>query len=622
MEIPSASQANKALLGEGYNSEEESFVGECVTGTVEFVGAQESSVVFSRSLSATETADSLGFSIGASARYGLYKGSMSARFASEASANNYSEVTVYSAQYRFKNRKLKYTGLTAVGEAAKGFSTDNNFVGENWVKVCGHEYVEQVTLGATLFISAKIEFSSRSKKQEFNLQFKVKGPAFSVSSELEKASKLFGSTASITIQAYQIGGDISRVSAIFGTGSDAKVTSPDGKNVHAILVCSMTNPSACLKVLDNALFYATDTQDPSAFPQQIRPDSDFGNTNNPNGPAELSYITNPWSNLALISPPPIISDAIKAAREDLSLQFEINLKYRNRVRSLLTGPIRLSQSQRANIEEIDIIISDNLKLIYETAIICYTKLDECVEKVAQTNSKLKTVDELKLEIVPESLAQWYDTKDLPSTRRSIQQLLNTLGEKVRKEVVDFDKVDDKSAVVEQVLTQSKELSIPFNSKITDLDPLASLTNLTKLDLSFNEITDLKPLESLVNLEWLGLANNQVANLKPLSKLNNLALLSLEGNRIDDLNPISQLKNLKLLALGGNNIVDIKPLALLINLENLFLWDNKITDVSSLASLTNLKNLNLMGNPLVSKICPIPDPQGKICQFADVFERDN
>ena len=36
----------------------------------------------------------------------------------------------------------------------------------------------------------------------------------------------------------------------------------------------MENPEACLEVFNNALVYATDTSDSSAFPQQINPDFD------------------------------------------------------------------------------------------------------------------------------------------------------------------------------------------------------------------------------------------------------------------------------------------------------------------------------------------------------------
>jgi internalin A len=49
-----------------------------------------------------------------------------------------------------------------------------------------------------------------------------------------------------------------------------------------------------------------------------------------------------------------------------------------------------------------------------------------------------------------------------------------------------------------------------NNKISDIKPIASLTNLTRLDLSNNQISDIKPLESLTKLINLELWANPIA----------------------------------------------------------------------------------------------------------------
>jgi Leucine-rich repeat (LRR) protein len=67
------------------------------------------------------------------------------------------------------------------------------------------------------------------------------------------------------------------------------------------------------------------------------------------------------------------------------------------------------------------------------------------------------------------------------------------------------------------------------NQISDLSPLASLTNLTRLGLSQNGITDLSPLTSLINLTDLGLYGNQISDLSPLASLTNLTRLDLEQN---------------------------------------------------------------------------------------------
>lgn len=74
-----------------------------------------------------------------------------------------------------------------------------------------------------------------------------------------------------------------------------------------------------------------------------------------------------------------------------------------------------------------------------------------------------------------------------------------------------------------------------------------------LDLSGNKISDLSPLARLTNLKELYLSYNQISDLSPLAQLTNLNFLFLESNQIGDLSPLSQLTNLQWLFVGGNPI---------------------------------------------------------------------
>ncbi|AFY57599.1 Leucine Rich Repeat (LRR)-containing protein [Rivularia sp. PCC 7116] len=74
-----------------------------------------------------------------------------------------------------------------------------------------------------------------------------------------------------------------------------------------------------------------------------------------------------------------------------------------------------------------------------------------------------------------------------------------------------------------------------------------------LDLSSHKISDLSPLAQLTNLKELYLSYNQISDLSPLSRLTNLNFLFLESNQIGDLSPLSQLTNLTWLFVGENPI---------------------------------------------------------------------
>ncbi|CAA9328784.1 internalin, putative, partial [uncultured Microcoleus sp.] len=107
----------------------------------------------------------------------------------------------------------------------------------------------------------------------------------------------------------------------------------------------------------------------------------------------------------------------------------------------------------------------------------------------------------------------------PEAKRTVEMLLKRLG------TTECD-------VANQKLSGFTALSL-HNTEISDIKPLASLTNLTSLTLFNTEISDIKPLASLTNLTSLSLHNNQISDLKPLASLTNLTSLSLHNNQISD-----------------------------------------------------------------------------------------
>ena len=149
----------------------------------------------------------------------------------------------------------------------------------------------------------------------------------------------------------------------------------------------------------------------------------------------------------------------------------------------------------------------------------------------------------------------------------------------------------------------ESLQLPGHA-ISDLDPLADLTALTRLWLYGNAITDVVPLANLTALTWLGLSNNQIADVAPLSDLTALTHLDLNGNEIADVAPLSGLTALTALGLGYNKVADVTPLAGLTALSrSLFLSGNQIADVAPLAGLTALTRLFLGGNQ-IADVAPL------------------
>jgi Leucine-rich repeat (LRR) protein len=98
------------------------------------------------------------------------------------------------------------------------------------------------------------------------------------------------------------------------------------------------------------------------------------------------------------------------------------------------------------------------------------------------------------------------------------------------------------------------LRLGFN-QITDLSPLASLSELTRLRLNDNEITEISPLPELVNLRFLDLSNNEIRSVSSLTGLVELRELRLSNNDIYRAGSLTELPNLDTLRLNANPVRD-------------------------------------------------------------------
>ena len=174
--------------------------------------------------------------------------------------------------------------------------------------------------------------------------------------------------------------------------------------------------------------------------------------------------------------------------------------------------------------------------------------------------------------------------------------------------IDGSKVSDLSPIAG--LTQLKRIDIDFTdppSIIHDAKQLSRLVNLTFLAL--HGVEDLTPLAGLPKLEQLFVSHPNIRDLSPLAGLINLELIHLElihmsGALISDLSPLAGLTKLEHVYLPGGDISNLTPLAGLTELEELHLHHNSISDISPIAGLTNLKRLDLSRIDILSDISPL------------------
>ncbi|WP_427005741.1 leucine-rich repeat domain-containing protein [Pseudarthrobacter sp. H2] len=587
--------SEKASLGQGYNVEAEEFCGQCVRGGMEFAGNQQSQLTFDRSMSEDAAASELGFEVGVKARYGLFSGSVAATFASESASSDYSDVTIYSHVISFKNAKFRFpgldTGLTPEGQAARGTS-GGTFVGENWPITCGHEYVSQITLGAKLLVAVKVEFATREDKQAFSGEVNFQGPPVEVEASLRMASQRFGKTASLSLSAFQLGGDVRKLSEVFGTD-------PGGA---PLLVASLQNPEAVLAALNAAVKYGREQ-----FTDQVDPEMPL---DSPGGPAQLSYLTSPWAELGLFSVPPVIGDGVRLARRLISDEFEKNARYMRRVSRILNGPVRLSPRQLEHFKNLQRTVGRNLSLIQEAANVCYTDFARAAGKVAEVIEQLQDFTPEEFDVRPESFAQWWDMRNLPQMQVKDRDALQDIAAPLIADFVDFNAIEDQGLALQQKLAlmdggyPTGVSAQMFNSNAWSVMAESKITALSLSCAGDEDPEDFRPLRFTPRLQSLSswACHKLDMDLGPVAGLPDLAKLSIGNTRVEDVGPLAGLAQLKEITLEGP-VTDLSPLRGLVKLREISITGAGITDLSPLAALQDLRSVILTGSP-VSTVAPL------------------
>lgn len=376
-----------ALLGSAYLSEKESFVGQqCVTGKTVPAGIAQSTFNFSQTLSKKQAEDELGFSVGGKARFGAVTASAAARSMKSSVSSSYSISSVWLSEYTLPSEKLTNITFSDVGNSVRPKP-------DRWNETCGDMYVDEIVKGAKLFFSIRVDFSSLEAKQSFEAEFQLTGPVYSANASLKKASKEFSQDAQITITAYQIGGDVSKLTAVFGNSDTSAL-----KFVH----CSLGDFESCASVIQSAIAYASNTQ--TGFPSQLAPGATPGG-------APLFYNLAKYSAAGISISNPILDISVKRARTKLADIFEKQLSLSVLAERLLE--LDMEPSAKTKIYNQQAIIESNLTKIVAASEICYNEGRDCASTVEALG--LTTVDESVFILPPLPTASFR----LLTTRRGI-----------------------------------------------------------------------------------------------------------------------------------------------------------------------------------------------------------
>lgn len=183
-------------------------------------------------------------------------------------------------------------------------------------------------------------------------------------------------------------------------------------------------------------------------------------------------------------------------------------------------------------------------------------------------------------------------------------------------------LDDEDIKTIGELTQLKKLSISANTDVTDISPLANLTELTYLDVSITKVSDLSCISGLTKLETLSINNTKVSDLSVLENFTALETLKMDylteldpstlvlpatvktlcccSNGLKSLDFVTGAESLRNIYASGNEISDLSPLAKFkLFIVNLAL--NRITDLSAL-DVTGISELDVSTNEISDISC--------------------
>lgn len=331
-------------LGQGRDAITEEFRGDCVrSATTVNIPLQEANLRFDSSLLQEEASEMLGFSVDAKARFKLVSGSARARFSRSLTNKSLSIGMFYVADYNMGVERLDQANLEwTVDPAAPDF-----------INRCGDHVLQQRERGGQLFLLYRIDFASSEAKQEFEGSVGVNFAAGEVNASVNRASSRFANRASVHVEAFQVGGDVTRLSSILNAGG------PDANAGRVIVECNMQNLAPCSQFMQNAIAYASD-QSEGSFSQTLR-----------ENPADRAYLFKDWGLLGVPVPQRRVPATVKATRTILRELFDGQVELADRLALLRGGNIFVHAELRAQLDTYSRKVQSNIAILSDAIDPCY-----------------------------------------------------------------------------------------------------------------------------------------------------------------------------------------------------------------------------------------------------------
>jgi len=374
-------QANSLAsgLGEGWSSDNDAPVGQCLFGKIGYVGTPSASLSLNLLYNYKDVLEQLNLLANGNFTLAGFQLRAAANYSHMLEDSAYTQTFIYRAIIRLKNRRfvppVDKSPLTWIG---RQYAQDPMMFRAN----CGDKFISEQQLGGMLYVAVKLKFHTRQEKLKFNASLGADiNSLLKLTENLSKAANSVQRDGALSVTAFQMGGDPTKLGKILGAKSGADSVS--------MLSCSLDNLRDCHKAINAILVYASDSSQGN-FPAQFKTDDSHSLI----GPGVLKNILQSTTTVAPVKlGQSLVTQAINDARAKISHDYQCALRQNIYIRGLLTQRIPLSADYVQQLDGLKINVENNVNVLRRAGQACYANnLSECLPQKNIAEHSLVPVD--------------------------------------------------------------------------------------------------------------------------------------------------------------------------------------------------------------------------------------
>ena len=337
-------------LGFGYDNQRDIFKPQtCLKGSSTEVGAGWSNLDFTSISKYEELKRHLGIEVNFNVKATFFKMKAETKFALDHRETILSRSLLFKVDVRLANGQFNQKGLSEFGQDM------HNKGNQCFRNACGDQFLFQTERGGSLYMAMKFDFNNAERKKEFFAKMTGEYKVVDMSAEIQKTSSLVKENGKVTVSAYQLGGDVTKLANIFGTDS----------GLSPFLTCKLTEFEKCQQAMQNAINYAK---------------GDFANSIN-SKPHLLGYQGVSYKDMGVPIEWVPVSPEIIEARKELAYEFEKQYSDLLLTRSWLDDFANdLKPDEKQYLRDIEQALDINIELLTHAGMWCFSDLTLCLDK--------------------------------------------------------------------------------------------------------------------------------------------------------------------------------------------------------------------------------------------------